>query len=790
MSTENSETTRLLSGESQPRYLMQPTIVQQRYRRLKRFQCCLCTIFLSAVVALVVFAVSYSINNNAEINNLDPLNTRVNNTGILLTLSWPITDRKQEKTCINHENVWQEALKFGSEALFKRDKLEEKIPTLDVNTPSYRHQKTFLFSNRSRILSRHGFISENAQKYLLGKNNVSLSTCNETKKGNISICQEFEIYQSYDGACNNLNNPFLYGVAYTPFRRALPAVYADGLSEPRIGVDGKQLPLARTVSLLVHRPLYRNDTKFTVMLAVWGQFIDHDITATALSQTGLGKNIPCCTQNEHPDCYSILISKSDPFYYECNITCMQFVRSAAAPSDTIEPRQQLNQASSYIDGSVIYGSAIEIANTLRDFQDGKLKTYLSENNKTLLPLSTDPNDGCNREEQNKIGRYCFVTGDQRANENLHLTSMHLIWVRQHNYLASELKNINPNWNDDKIFEEVRKIIIAQMQHITYNEFIRVIVGPSLRKKLNLNPKKRGYFTGYDKNIDASIANNFAAASFRFGHTLIPAMFKLLDNNSINEEYIQMHKMLFNPYSLYDVKGLDRSLRGAINTSIEASDTYFNDELLFCYSRSTLLSCWGGGGGDSVTCVNLNNALPCILKAYKLKTETGQFFSEEDSDMTVETSNIVCFSKFVSFLSFINLVKSVNMERGSKPKNIYLHVDDIDLYSGAISEEPLEGGILGPTFTCLVTDQFVRLKRGDRMWYENPQKPHAFTLDQLKEIRLTTLAKIICDNSDSVDQVQLYVMERIHESNKYTPCIEIPRPDLTKWKDGDLTRNHI
>lgn len=112
-----------------------------------------------------------------------------------------------------------------------------------------------------------------------------------------------------------------------------------------------------------------------------------------------------------------------------------------------------------------------------------------------------------------------------------------------------------------------------------------------------------------------------------------------------------------------------------------------------------------------------------------------------------------------------------------------HVDDIDLYSGALSEKPLDEGILGPTVTCLLLDQFVRLKRGDRFWYENPGK---FTPKQLDEIRKTTLAGVICDNSDNVEYVQPRVMEQSSgATNKNVPCSNIAAPDLNPWKDGDL-----
>ena len=57
-----------------------------------------------------------------------------------------------------------------------------------------------------------------------------------------------------------------------------------GISEPRKSTKNEPLPSARKISRFIHRPVYRNDVNFTVMLAVWGQFIDHDMTATALSK--------------------------------------------------------------------------------------------------------------------------------------------------------------------------------------------------------------------------------------------------------------------------------------------------------------------------------------------------------------------------------------------------------------------------------------------------------------------------------------------------------------------------
>jgi len=46
------------------------------------------------------------------------------------------------------------------------------------------------------------------------------------------------------------------------------------------------------------------------------------------------------------------------------------------------------------------------------------------------------------------------------------------------------------------------------------------------------------------------------------------------------------------------------------------------------------------------------------------------------------------------------------------------VDDVDLFPAALAEKRVEGGLVGPTFACLLARQFYDLRRGDRYWYEN------------------------------------------------------------------------
>lgn len=62
------------------------------------------------------------------------------------------------------------------------------------------------------------------------------------------------------------------------------------------------------------------------------------------------------------------------------------------------------------------------------------------------------------------------------NEQPGLTAIHTIWMREHNRVARQLKALNPSWNDETVFQEARRFVVAEMQHITYNEWLPIIVG--------------------------------------------------------------------------------------------------------------------------------------------------------------------------------------------------------------------------------------------------------------------------------------------------------------------------
>ena len=128
----------------------------------------------------------------------------------------------------------------------------------------------------------------------------------------------------------------------------------------------------------------------------------------------------------------------------------------------------------------------------------------------------------NRNESNIIANVsltnvpgnCYFAGDDRASENPGLLSMQTLFMREHNRVATQLAQVNPGWNDERLYQEARRIVIAQIQHITFNEFLPVLSGDN-----SLKPNATGYFNGYDSSLNVSIYNEFATAAFRFGHGL-------------------------------------------------------------------------------------------------------------------------------------------------------------------------------------------------------------------------------------------------------------------------------
>ena len=156
-----------------------------------------------------------------------------------------------------------------------------------------------------------------------------------------------------------------------------------------------------------------------------------------------------------------------------------------------------------------------------------MKSYKPREGKELLPQQEGrlESDECaiDSQKQRQQDKKCFKAGDSRSNEHPGLTAFHTVWLREHNRLARELAYLNPHWEDEKLYQEARRILVAELQHITYNEWLPIVLGTNFMDSLDILPLTHGHNTKYNPKINPNILNSFSTAAFRFGHSLIQGL---------------------------------------------------------------------------------------------------------------------------------------------------------------------------------------------------------------------------------------------------------------------------
>ena len=213
-------------------------------------------------------------------------------------------------------------------------------------------------------------------------------------------------------------------------------------------------------------------------------------------------------------CYNIDVEDDDVFYAN-RTQKLPLTRSDGICSGSV--REQFNILTSFIDGSQIYGSDDDLAKKLRTLENGLLKVH------RLGPtLPTRSQTGLLDEH---FSSEDLVAGDMRAIEQPGLASMHSLFVNEHNRIAEEIQKSDEDLDDEEIYQQARRMVIAELQNIVYNEFLPIILGEKLVKDHGLNLPTTESSSHYEDTINPSLSNEFATFAFRFGHTLIPNLIR-------------------------------------------------------------------------------------------------------------------------------------------------------------------------------------------------------------------------------------------------------------------------
>jgi hypothetical protein len=429
------------------------------------------------------------------------------------------------------------------------------------------------------------------------------------------------------------------------------------------------------------------------MIYAWGQFLDHDLDLTNTASPA--------------EAFPIAVPTGDAYFDPAStgtqtIPLSRSQYDPATGTSLANPRQQLTSITSWIDGSMVYGSDAATAASLREFAGGRMLQGANG----LLP--TDATG-------------FFMAGDVRANENPELTSLQTLFVREHNRVAARVARENPTWTDEQIFQAARNFVIGEIQVITYKEWLPALLGQGA-----IRP-----YQGYNANVNPSIANEFATAAFRLGHSMLGDNIQFLGNNGEElRDDISLAEAFFNPGLIEDYN-IDPVLKYlASDPSSEIDNQVVGSVRNFLFGPP-------GAGGLDLASLNIQRGRDHGLADYNsLRGAYG-------------LPKVTTFAQITADVSLQN-----NLQQ------LYGDVNNIDAWVGMLAEDHVPGASVGPLVQRVLVDQFTRLRDGDRFWYQR-----SLSGQQLRDVESTTLTDLIRRNTHLTNLQQNAFFFRVEISGR-------------------------
>ncbi len=492
-----------------------------------------------------------------------------------------------------------------------------------------------------------------------------------TQSNTPEVCN-YNLFRTMDGSFNDLNNVD-EGKAHIEFVREFPAAYdGDGST---ILDRGNPRTISNTV--IAQPTSLPSQAGLNRLVFTFLQFLDHDITAT---EEGESEFVPIPVPIGDP--------QFDPFRQGQAI--IPFTRShfeAGTGTSTNNPRMQLNTITSWIDGSVVYGSDVDRASWLRSFSGGKLKASSSAHG-PLLPYNTidgeyaspidptAPRMGGDRDHDGNPQKI-FVSGDVRASEQPGLTTLHTLFMKEHNRICDELI-ANGSTDDEFNYQYARKMVGGIIQSIVVYELL-----PTLGiNMINDN---------YDPSMAPDISTEFATAAYRLGHTMISDELQLIFNECNGADFVATANLplkdaFFNVRLMTDF-GPDPIIRGLFANKQETIDEKIVDA-----ARNFLFGAPGSGGMDLAA----------------LNIQRGR-------DHGIADFNTVRQGLGMSPITSFNQISS-NPTTANALQTAYGNVNNIDLWVGLLAEDKFQWYPIGETLHKMLSQQFEKIIRADRFYF--------------------------------------------------------------------------
>merc|ERR1719239_1942301 len=515
-----------------------------------------------------------------------------------------------------------------------------------------------------------------------------------------------ELFSNFDGRCNNLVNE-RWGSKNPNYRRLLGKSFYkrnQSLPTPLSEADGLPAPHDVSSQLMTSSDVIP-DNELSTLFMQYGQFLSHDITQaafdTALPEVCGGRGATeFCQQfhgkgtDEKSENFFLTSMRSDPNY--CKFSEHQLT-------------EQVNGFTAFIDGTQIYSYREDL------LKQSSPPLILNDDIRKLDP------EGC---------------ADPRCVAAPNLRALHYLFTQEHNRIVEGLLNsgieeskINKNSKDandrnKNTLNIARKIVVAQMQAITYGAWLPILLGEDVMKKHELSLGE----SEYDEGIDPTLYNEFTTAAMRFGHSAING-----DTNTAGPCRHELRDSIFNSTvggdNIRDI--VSDLLQGASNSACDKIDHLVtngmrnHDKVRFV-------------GGKDLAAVNIARGRDHGMPPY---FKVREHFGLSSYDPALFEPDVV--------LKLDQLYKNSRFENKAGAATM-------DLWVGGLAEKPHNNAKVGPIFANIIAQQFKNIKFGDRYFFTHSNKKkgaRGLPLILREMIQQRTLRDVICDNSKSSIKVR-------------------------------------
>ncbi|PZC76461.1 hypothetical protein B5X24_HaOG204523 [Helicoverpa armigera] len=570
----------------------------------------------------------------------------------------------------------------------------------------------------------------------------------------VQPCDEHE-GRRIDGTCVNPKYPSR-GASPTPLLRLRPAKFGLGNSL-RPAMNGSELPSARLLRTKILSDGFPEDYQFNTLATHVFVFSIVDVAdLTVLLRYAIASD--CCLGNTpnrvNPLCIPIPVPQDDPYLRRTGIRCMNLTRFSTFQEmgcipNTL-PAERYNLPTPLEDLSIVYGYTDARERQIRTYQGGLLKS--EERDGVERPPGTSAICVNNRRP---IENACYEFGDfydGNVLSGIYLTAM---WFyREHNRLARKLAAINPCWDDQKLFETARQINIAQWQYMLYYELMADILGRKNALETGVIYETTGYVNDFDEHSKPGVYHEYLIGT-RWFHTF-------QDGRT----------------DLYSKKGKYLGTRTTV-------DDEFRSGILEVNNTEADLT----QGAFRQRAAKFDYTIePDIAERVLGELQSASDLSAIDI-MRGRDQGLPPYNEYRKICGlpvahkFKDFEDTIYADKVEQLRRIYDNeVDDMELMVAIYSEKLLHGAWVGPTLFCIMVENLVNWRRSDRHFFENGQTHSALTLSQLNEVRTTSVARLLCDNGDGVEEIQPKALLNVSKKNKIVPCDHIPGMDLNKWLD--------